>query len=94
MNLKQTVRKRTSTSETCIGELVFLGRVTSPELIAGVVKNEMGDLVADYRIILVRRGVISQLLNVQGVNDARKTEIHIAEPLVPNLSVFEVEMAI
>jgi len=29
-----------------------------------------------------------------GVNDARQTEIHRAEPLVPVLSAFEVELAI
>jgi hypothetical protein len=33
-------------------------------------------------------------LNVQGVNDVRQTEIHTAEPLVPERSAFEVEWAI
>jgi hypothetical protein len=33
-------------------------------------------------------------LNVHGINDVRQTEIHTAEPLVPELSVFEVEMGI
>jgi len=33
-------------------------------------------------------------LNVHGVNDVRQTEIHTAEPLVPEPSAFEVEMAI
>jgi hypothetical protein len=36
----------------------------------------------------------SQLLNVHGVNDVRHTEIHTAEPLVPQPSAFEVELAI
>jgi len=40
------------------------------------------------------RNYFSQLLNVHGVNDVRKTEIHTAEPLVPEPSAFEVEMAI
>ena len=35
----------------------------------------------------------SQLLNVHGVNDAKLTEIHSAEPLLPELSAFEVKMA-
>ena len=35
-----------------------------------------------------------QLLSVLGVSDVRQTEIHTAEPLVPELSAFEVEMAI
>jgi hypothetical protein len=33
-------------------------------------------------------------LNEHGVNDGRHTEIHIAVPLVPEPSAFEVEMAI
>jgi len=35
-----------------------------------------------------------QLLNVHGVNDVRKTGLHTAEPLVPEPSVFGVEMAV
>jgi hypothetical protein len=35
-----------------------------------------------------------QLLNVHGVNNVRQTEIHTAEPLVPEPSFFEVEIAI
>ena len=34
------------------------------------------------------------VLNVHEVNDARQAEIHTAEPLVPELSAFEVELAI
>jgi len=40
------------------------------------------------------RNHFSQLLNIQGVNDVRLTEIHTAEPLVPEPSAFEVEVAI
>jgi hypothetical protein len=40
------------------------------------------------------RNHFSQLWNVHGVNDVRQTEIHTAEPLVPEPSVFEVETAI
>ena len=36
----------------------------------------------------------SQLLNVLGVNDVRKTEIYTAEPVVLDSSAFEIEMAI
>jgi len=32
--------------------------------------------------------------HVHGVNDVRQTEIHTAEPLVPEPSAFEVELAI
>jgi len=52
-------------------------------------------LVADSHSILTRwRNYFSQLLNVHGVNDFRQTEIHTAEPLVPEPSTFEVELAI
>jgi hypothetical protein len=33
-------------------------------------------------------------LNIHGINDVRQTEVHTAEPLVPEPSAFEVEMAI
>jgi len=39
------------------------------------------------------RNHFSQLLNVHAVNDVRQTEIYTAEPLVPEPSAFEVEMA-
>jgi hypothetical protein len=32
-------------------------------------------------------------LNIHGVNDVRLTELHTAEPLVPEPSAFEVELA-
>jgi hypothetical protein len=40
------------------------------------------------------RNYFSQLLNVHGDSDVKQTEIHTAEPLVPEPSAFEVEMAI
>jgi len=44
---------------------------------------------------LARRGnCFSQLLDVHGVNDVRQTEIHTAEPLVPEPSAFEFEIVI
>jgi hypothetical protein len=47
-----------------------------------------------HSILTRRKRHFSQLLNVHGVNDLRQTEIHTAEPLVPEPNVFEVEMAI
>jgi len=59
-----------------------------------IVKDEKGDVVADSHIILARgRKHISQPLNIHGVNDVRQTELHTAEPLVPEPSAFEVELA-
>jgi len=55
----------------------------------------MVDLIADSHSILARWGKhFSQLLNIHGVNEVRQTELHTAEPLVPETSVFEVELAI
>jgi hypothetical protein len=52
-------------------------------------------LFADSHSIVARwRNYFSQLLNVHGVNDVRQVEIHTAEPLVPEPSAFEVELAI
>ena len=60
-----------------------------------IVKDENGDLVTDSHSILARwRNHFSQLLNIHGVNDVRQTELHTAEPLVPELSPFEVKFAI
>jgi hypothetical protein len=60
-----------------------------------VVKDEKGNLVADSHSILARwRNHFSQLLNIHGVNDVRQIEVHTAEPLVPEPSAFEVEIAI
>ena len=60
-----------------------------------VVKDEKGGLVVDYYSIVARwRDYFSQLLNVHGVNDIKHTYIHTAEPLVPEPSAFEVQLAI
>jgi len=51
-------------------------------------------MVTDCHSILCRwRSYFSQLLNVLGVNDAGQTEIHTAEPLVPEPSAFWFGMA-
>jgi hypothetical protein len=58
------------------------------------VKYEKGDLLADSHTILNRWKNYSQLLTVHGVSDVRQIEVHRAEPLVPDPSPFEVEIAI
>ena len=51
------------------------------------VKDKKGDLVANSNSIVAGwRDYFSELLNVHGVNDGRQTEIHTAEPLVPEPS--------
>jgi hypothetical protein len=52
-------------------------------------------LVTDSHNILARwRSHFSQLLNIHEVNYVRYTELHTAEPLVPEPSTCEVELAI
>ncbi len=70
-----------------------LRRVTS--LVLLLIKDETGDLVTGCYSILARwRDYFSQLLNVHGVHDVSETETHTAEPLVPEPSAFEVDLAI
>ena len=59
------------------------------------VQNEKGDLVTNPHSTVARwRNHFSQLMNIHGVNDIRQTAICTAEPLVPGLGAFEVDMAI
>jgi len=52
-------------------------------------------LVPDSHSILARwRKHFSQLFNAHGVSGVRQTEIQTAEPLVPEMSAFDVEVAI
>ena len=60
-----------------------------------IVKDEKGDLIADSHSIVARwRKYLSQLFNVHGVKDVGQAEIYKAEPLVPEPSASEVELAI
>jgi len=65
------------------------------QTVTNKVKDEKGDLVTDSHNILARwRNHFSQLCNVHGDNDVRQKDIHTVEPLVPEPSTFEFEMAI
>jgi hypothetical protein len=60
-----------------------------------LVKDERGDLLADPHKIFNRwKNYFCQLLNVHMVGGARQTEMHTAEPFVPQPSASEVEAAI
>ena len=60
-----------------------------------IVKDGKGDWVAGYQGIVARwRNYFSQLFNVHRVKDVGQAEIHTAEPLVPEPSASEVELAI
>jgi hypothetical protein len=60
-----------------------------------LVKDERGDLLADpHKIVNKWKNYLCQLLNVQGGGGVRQTEIHTAEPFVPEPSICEDEVAI
>ena len=60
-----------------------------------IVKDEKDESIADTHSIMARwRNYFSQILNVHGVSDVRQAEIHTAEPLVPEPSILEFELAI
>jgi hypothetical protein len=60
-----------------------------------LVKNEKGDLLADPQKMLTRwKNYFYQLLNVQESGGITQTEVHTAEPFVPEPSAAEVEVAI
>jgi hypothetical protein len=59
------------------------------------IKDENGNLLADPQNVLKRwKNFFNQELNVPGVHDVRQMDIHTAEPLVPEPSLVEVEIAI
>jgi hypothetical protein len=60
-----------------------------------LVKDERGDLLADPNEILNRwKNYFCQLLNVHGAGDVRQTEMHTAEPFVPQPRASEIEVAV
>jgi hypothetical protein len=60
-----------------------------------LVKDERGDLLADPQQILTRwKNYFCQLFNVQGAGGIRQTEIHTAEPFMPEPSAAELEISI
>jgi hypothetical protein len=60
-----------------------------------LVKDERGDLLADPHKIFNRwKNCFCQLLNVHGEGGVRQTEMHTAEPFVPEPSASEVEVGI
>jgi hypothetical protein len=60
-----------------------------------IIKDENDNLIGDPQNVLNRwKNFFNQVLNVQGVYDVRQMDIHTAEPLVPEPSLVEVEIAI
>ncbi|PNF28088.1 hypothetical protein B7P43_G12259, partial [Cryptotermes secundus] len=61
---------------------------------SNLVKDENGDLLSDSHILSRWTNYFSQLLNVHSVSDVRQIEMHTVEPLIPDHSPFEFEIAI
>jgi hypothetical protein len=60
-----------------------------------ILNDENGNLKADPQNALNRWKIFfKHVLNVHGVHDVRQIDIHTAEPLGPEPSLFEVEIAI
>jgi hypothetical protein len=60
-----------------------------------IVYIEKGDVGTDsYSILTGQMNYFSKLLNVHGITDIRQTEIHTAEPLMPEPCAFYMGMAI
>jgi hypothetical protein len=60
-----------------------------------IIKDENGNLIADPLNVLNRwKNFFNQVLNIHGVHDVRQMDIRTAEPLVPEPSLVEVEIAI
>jgi hypothetical protein len=60
-----------------------------------LVKDERGDILADpHKILNSWKNYVCELLNVHGAGGVRQTEIHTAEPFVPEPSASDVEVTI
>jgi hypothetical protein len=60
-----------------------------------IIKDENGSLLADPQNVLNRwKNFFNQVLNVHEVHNVSQKDIHTAEPLVPEPSLVEVEIAI
>jgi hypothetical protein len=63
------------------------------QLRTNLLKDERGDLLADpHKIFNEWTNYFCQLLNVHGVGGVRQTEMHTAEPFVPQHSASEPEI--
>jgi hypothetical protein len=59
-----------------------------------IIKGENDNLLADPQSVLNRqKNVFNHVLNVHGVHDVRQMDLHMAEPLMPEASLVEVEIA-
>jgi hypothetical protein len=62
--------------------------------IINIIKDENGNLADLQRVLNRWKHFFNQVLNVHGVHDVRQMGVHMAEPLVPEHSLFEVKIAV
>jgi hypothetical protein len=78
----------TYSSFTCFHKKGYQPRIN-------IIKDENGNLLADPQSVLnTWKNFFKQVLNVHEIHDVRQKDIHTAEPLVPEPSLVEVEIAI
>jgi hypothetical protein len=60
-----------------------------------IIKDKIGHLLADSQNVLNRwKNFFNQMINIHGVHNVRQEDIQTTEPLVPEPSLVEVEIAI
>jgi hypothetical protein len=90
MSLKLIIKRKTL--EICRGINEF-NKGYQPRI--NIIKDENANLLACPQNVLNRwKNFFNQMLNVHGVHDVRQMDIHTTEPLVPEPSLVEVEIAI
>jgi hypothetical protein len=68
-------------------------KVKSISFNVNLVKDEKGDMLADYHNILNSyENYFSQLWNLRTVGNVRQMEMYLVKPLLPELSPSEVEI--
>jgi hypothetical protein len=80
-------------SQYILGIKILDKTVYQPRI--NIIKDENINLLADPHSVLMKWKIFfNQVLNVHRVRDVRQVDIHMAEPLVPEPSLVEVEIAV
>jgi hypothetical protein len=62
--------------------------------VINIINDENGNLLADPQNVSKRwKNLFNHVLNVHGVHDVRQIDVHTADPLIPEPSLVEVEIA-
>jgi hypothetical protein len=92
INELETNKKNKNIRNLCRGMYEFKKGYQSR---INIIKDENSNLLADPQSVLNKwKHFFNQVLNVHGVHNIRQKDIHTVEPLVPEPSLVEVEIAI